>query len=66
MKINNKRFVMILIFLSVWLIVGVLAIIKNISLVDLAAYYSVGAAPLMTWFISEGKRPSGDYEKQSS
>ena len=56
---KSKRQRLIYIMISIWFIMGIVAIVFEASLVELSAYYSAGSVPVLGYIWGETSRPSG-------
>jgi len=46
--------------IGMWFVMGIVAIVFESNLTELAAYYSAGSVPVLGYIWGETSRPSGD------
>ena len=56
---KSKRQRLIYVMIAIWFIMGIVAIVYEASLAELAAYYSAGSVPVLGYIWGETSRPSG-------
>lgn len=56
---KSKRQTLIYIMIGIWFVLGIVAIVFEASLTELAAYYSAGSVPVLGYIWGETSRPSG-------
>ena len=54
---ENRRGLYVMI--GIWFVLGIVAIVFEASLTELAAYYSAGSVPVLGYIWGETSRPSG-------
>jgi len=57
---KSKRQRLAYIMIGMWFVMGIVAIVFESNLTELAAYYSAGSVPVLGYIWGETSRPSGD------
>ena len=56
---KSKRQTLVYVMIGIWFVLGIVAIVFEASLTELAAYYSAGSVPVLGYIWGETSRPSG-------
>lgn len=59
---KSKRQTLVYVMIGIWFVLGIVAIVFEASLTELAAYYSAGSVPVLGYIWGETSRPSGKKE----
>lgn len=60
---KSKRQTLAYVMIGIWFVLGIVAIVFEASLTELAAYYSAGSVPVLGYIWGETSRPSGPKEE---